>query len=80
MLSEDGLDALDGAAHRVQAAHAALAAGQRHVQRLGLQLGLQFGFGQALARAVSAPRCAALGLVDLGAAGLLLSGGSAPGP
>ena len=47
--AEDGLDALDGARHRVQAAAAALAAGQRHVERLGLQLALEFGVGQRLA-------------------------------
>jgi hypothetical protein len=72
--AEDGLDAFDGAAHRVQATGAAAAAGQRDVQRLGAQLLLEFGFGQLLAASLQGGFDAGLGLIDLGAAGLLLIG------
>jgi hypothetical protein len=68
------------AAHRVQAARAALAAGQRHVERLGLQLGLSSASASASRRAGQRGLDALLGLVDLGAAGLLLLGRRAARP
>ena len=61
----------------MQAADAALAAGQRHVERLGLQLRFELGVGQRLAARVERGLDLLLGGVDLGAARLLLVGGSA---
>ena len=58
----------------MQAAQAALAAGQRDVQRLGLQLRVEFGLGQRLSAGRERGFDALLGLVDFGAAGLLLVG------
>jgi hypothetical protein len=70
--AEDGLQALHGEAHGVQAAGAAGAAGQRHIERLGLQLLLKLGVGQGLAAGVERGFDGLFGQVDGGAAALLL--------
>ena len=70
--AEDLLDALPRQADGVQPALPARAAGQRHVQCLGLQLALQLGIGQRLAARVEGRFDGLLGLVDGGATGLLL--------
>ncbi len=56
----------------MQATLPALAARQGHVQRLGTQLGLQFGFRQGLAARGERGFNGLLGKVDGGAAGLFL--------
>jgi hypothetical protein len=56
----------------VQPARAALAAGQRHVQRLGAQLGLQLGVGQRVAARLQRASTRCLVCVDRRAARLLL--------
>ncbi len=75
--AEDRLDALHRARDRVQAAGAALAAGQRDVQRLGLELLVEFRVRQRLAARGQRGLDALLELVDLRAAGLLLLDGQA---
>src|SRR5450830_1986869 len=50
--AKDGLNAFQGERHWVQTALPALATWQGHVQRLSLELRLQFGVGQCLAAAV----------------------------
>ena len=72
MLREDGLDALHRAAHRVQAAGGAAAAGQRDVERFGAQLDGEFLVGQLLAALGQRRLDGLLGHVDGGAARLLL--------
>ena len=70
--SEDFLDPLDGARHRVQAADATLAARQADIQRLGLELCVELFSRHRLAPSSECRLDALLGLVDLGAASLLL--------
>ena len=56
----------------MQAAGLAQAAGQRDVERLGLELDVEFRVGQRLAAVVERSLDGLLGDVDCGAAGLLL--------
>ena len=69
--TEDGLDALQRERDRMQTASTARAAGQGHVQRLGLQLRLQLGLGQGIAARRQRGLDRLLGQVDGGAAGFL---------
>jgi hypothetical protein len=77
---EDGLDALDRAADRVQAAGAAATAGQRDVQRLGAQLRLQFGSASDSRRACSAASMRALSWLISAPRDFFCSGGSVARP
>ena len=71
---EDRLDALERAAHRMDAARAAAAAGQRDVERLRRELALELRFGELGAARDERRVDRLLGDVDLGAARLLLLG------
>ena len=65
--AEQALDALEGAAHRVQAALHATTPGQGDVERLGGELGEQRGFAQRVAAALECGLDRGLGGVDRGA-------------
>ena len=62
--AKNRLDALQGQGDRVQAALPALAARQRHVQRLSLELHLQLSVGQCLAAVIERAFYGLLGQVD----------------
>ena len=69
--TEDGLQTLHGQGHRVQSTLPALTTRQGHVQRFGLELGLQLCIGQCLTARRQGRFDGLLGLVDGGTAGLL---------
>mmetsp|Transcript_37514 Transcript_37514/g.87439 ORF Transcript_37514/g.87439 Transcript_37514/m.87439 type:complete len:561 (+) Transcript_37514:3391-5073(+) len=69
---EDSLDALHRAGDGMQAAGAALAAGQGDVQGLGLELLLELGGGQGVAAGRQGGFDGQLALIDLGATRLFL--------
>ncbi len=68
---EDQLDPLHRQADRMQAAGFAQAPGQRNVQRLGLELGLELGVGQFLSPLAQRGFDRLLGGIDRGATRLL---------
>ncbi|KAF4529764.1 hypothetical protein B566_EDAN018207 [Ephemera danica] len=72
--AEDGLDAFDGAAHRVQAAATALATWQCDIQRLRLQLRLQLCIRKGISPRLQRRFNGLFGFVDAGATGLFLFG------
>jgi hypothetical protein len=75
MEPEQGLDAFDGARHRVQSALPSCPTRQADVERFGFKLCRQFGFGELLTALIQRRLDGLLGLIDLGTPCLLLLDG-----